>query len=126
MPITKPEASEHARYYTQYIAKVTENDLTEALENSFSQTIGVLKTIPADKADFSYAPGKWTVKQLLTHLTDAERIFAYRALTFARNDQTALPAFDEELYAPESNAENRTLDEVITDYENVRRSTLSL
>ena len=103
-------------FYHNYIAQVKENDL----ENAF------LKEIPEDQWMFRYAPGKWSVKELVQHIIDAERIFAYRALRFSRKDPTELPGFDENLYAPASKADHRTKEELIAELETVQKSSAQL
>lgn len=100
--------------------------MLEALEQSGKQTIALLSAIPEDMGEYRYEKGKWSIKELICHMMDAERIFAYRALRFARNDQTELPAFEENDYAPQANAHARSLKQLITEVENLRRTTLDL
>ena len=85
-----------------------------------------LAGIPEEKAGYAYAPGKWTIRQVLQHLLDAERIFAYRALRFARQDKTALPGFDENAYAQIAHAEHRSLASLADEFRSVRQSTVQL
>jgi hypothetical protein len=125
MPITKPDSSEYFEYFQTYISKVPKNDVVAALAESGKQFSSFLKAIPEDKADYKYEPGKWCIKEVVNHVSDAERVFVYRALTFSRNDKAVLPGFDEELWVPESNAANRSFDSLIKEYENVRSATLS-
>jgi uncharacterized damage-inducible protein DinB len=86
----------------------------------------LLSNIPEDKGTFAYAPGKWTIKELLCHMIDAERIFAYRALRFARNDQTPLSGFEENDYAPEANADNRAIADIVAEMKRLRLTTIDL
>lgn len=113
-------------FYQGYVARVQEYDLIEALEVSFRETDTLLSQIPESLGTFAYAPGKWTVKELLQHMMDAERVFAFRALTFARNDKTHLPPFDENAYVPESNAHATSITEMAGSMERLRATTLDL
>ena len=122
--ITKPSAEEYAPYYETYISKVNINDLIDALEKGQTEVIKFIQTIPLDKLDYRYQEGKWSIKEIIVHLMDVERIFTYRALRFSRNDQTALAGFDEEEYVPESNASDRSLQSLSDEYIALRRSTI--
>ena len=86
----------------------------------------LVHSIPEAKKDFTYAPGKWTVRELLCHIMDAERIFCYRALRFARNDKTPLSGFEENDYAPQANAAGRPLAKIATDMAHLRNSSIDL
>ena len=124
MPITKPGQDEYAPYYHTYIGKVTQSNLLDALNATGNKFIEFLKSVPAEKHDYRYAEGKWTVKEVVSHVIDCERIFVYRALTFARGDKNALPGFDENEYVPQSNAGNRTMEGLINEYEQQRKSSI--
>ena len=126
MIITRPAPNEYAPYYHTYIAKVQPDNLLEALGLHTDTFTAFIKSIPPQKAEYAYAAGKWTVKEVLLHIIDAERIFAYRALRFARNDKTELPGFDEDNYVPFSNAGARSLASLLEEFTAVRQSTLSL
>ena len=126
MLITPPAPHEYAPHYATYISKVQQNNLLEALQLHTQSFTAFIQNIPEEKSNYAYAPGKWTVKEILLHLIDAERIFAYRALRFARNDSTALPGFDENAYVPYSHANSRTLTSIIEEFTAVRQATLTL
>lgn len=126
MPITKPLETEYAPYYHTYIGKVQRNDLQNALKDSNQKLLAFLKAIPEEKYHYRYAEGKWTIAQVLAHIIDCERVFAYRALVFSRNDKTALPGFDENVYATECNAEGRVFGSLIEEYEYLRKSNILL
>jgi hypothetical protein len=113
-------------YYHKYIAKVSANNVNEALETNGKEMISFLKNIPEETWEHSYAPGKWTIKELVQHLIDAERIFSYRALTFARKDTTPLPGFEENDYVSNSHANRRSPGSLLTELEKLRASTISL
>src|SRR5215211_4555216 len=101
------------QFYHRYISYVDENDLTKALQKHQYDFRSFLDTIPEEKWSFRYAEGKWSIKELVQHTIDAERIFCYRALCFARKDKTELPGFDENLYAQTSKADKRTKKDLI-------------
>jgi uncharacterized damage-inducible protein DinB len=127
MKPTQLQPSEYASYYGAYIAQVSdEYTLVEELEISVHRLVKFVREIPMDKFDYRYAEGKWTIKDIILHLIDAERIFAYRALRFARNDKTELPGFDENNYVDEANANSRSIQDLLTELLVVRQSTLSL
>ncbi len=123
----KKSAISHApTYFDTYINQVDDIELSEA----FRQSIAAIDALDLEKlhaiGDRVYAPGKWTLKNLFQHISDCERVFAYRALRFARNDKTALPGFDENLFAEYSGADRRTLEDVLAELRSVRESTMLL
>lgn len=126
MLITKPETSEFSPYYENYINKVERNDLLAVLTENREIFSRFLKNIPKEKLDYCYAEGKWSIKEIIVHLIDAERIFAYRALRFARNDNTELAGFDENEYVPESNAINQSIDMLFEEFQAVRNASITL
>ena len=121
--MSRPDLSRVPEWFHNYIKAVPEDDLIAALKAQATSFPRFLETIPASKHDYRYAEGKWSVKQLLLHMIDAERIFAYRALCFARKDTTPLPGFEENDYAENSKAENRDWNDMIEEFNAVRRST---
>jgi uncharacterized damage-inducible protein DinB len=122
----KPVEGEYPPYFGTYISKVTENDCIQALENNEKEFISFIKSIPEAKGDFAYMPGKWTIKQLIIHLIDVERIFSYRALRFARGDEQLNPSFEDNEYAKNCEAEKRSLQSLLEEFAAVRRSTILL
>ena len=125
MPILRPDASEHAPYFQSYVTKVPGADAIAELEASLDETCALVAA-HADKADYAYAEGKWTVKQVLGHLIDAERVFAYRALTFARADVGPLPGFEENHWAAANTCAGRRLEDLVAEMRAVRLATLAL
>ena len=113
-------------FYHGYVKLVKEPDLPSALEQHQHNLLNLLRSLPDDKWDYSYAPGKWTIKDLVQHLIDGERIFAYRALRFARKDTTPLPGFDENLYASSANAGKRSSEDLLNELEIVQKSSALL
>jgi uncharacterized damage-inducible protein DinB len=121
-----PNLDEVPPFYQGYVSHVKDLDLYVALQRASQQMIGVLATIPEEKGTYRYAEGKWSVKELLCHLMDAEWVFAYRALRFARNDKTPLAGFEEKDYAPQANAHSRSVVELGDEMSRLRASTIDL
>src|ERR1039457_1614239 len=96
--IAAPNASEYAPYYGRYIALVAGHDVVAALEDQPRETLALLSTLSEEQGDYRYAPYKWSIKEMLGHVIDAERVFSYRALRFARNDRTPLASFEQDDY----------------------------
>lgn len=113
-------------FYKGYVKLVEQPDVIQALRISGYRTMELIHSIPEGKADFRYAPDKWSIRQVLCHMMDAERIFGYRALRFARNDQTPLSGFDENAYGRYLNAESRTLTQIGEEMQHLRTSTVDL
>jgi hypothetical protein len=128
MPLVPlPGADEYGPFYAGYIARLpADADILDVLARQQASTAARFAAVPADRAGYRYAPGKWSVRELLVHLSDAERIMAYRALRVARGDATPLPGFDEDAYAPLSNAEAHPIAVLAEAWSDVRRATLSL
>jgi uncharacterized damage-inducible protein DinB len=119
----RPNLSHVPEFYHNYINQVPEDDLSSAFKNQTPVFIDFLKTIPRDKINFAYAEGKWTIKEVLQHLIDSERVFSYRALRFVRKDPTPLPGFDENLFAKKAKADRRDWNDLVEEFKSVRRST---
>ena len=119
------DKSDIGEYYWRYIDLVEEEDLVTALEKCGERFSFFLSNIEEDLWDFSYQPGKWTIKDMIQHIIDTERIFQYRALSFARGEST-LPGFDHDEYTKSSNAGRRSKADLISEFQNVRASSISL
>ena len=113
-------------FYKGYVKLVTHPDVLQALRISGYRTMELIHSIPELRADFRYAEGKWSIREVLCHMMDAERIFSYRALRFARNDKTALPGFDENEYAKYLNATGRSLTQIGDEMQHLRTSSVDL
>jgi len=122
----RPEPGEYAPYYETYISKVKGNNILSILEAQRLQMAQLLAAHTERDGNFRYAPGKWTVKEVLGHVTDCERIFAYRALRIARGDQTPLQAFEQDDYVREGNFGERTLVDLAEEFTLVRAATIAL
>ncbi|HJS01486.1 MAG TPA: DinB family protein [Flavobacterium sp.] len=118
--------NEYSEFYATYIKAAGNGDLHEDLEISLHDFIRFVQDIPMDKFDYRYAQGKWTIKEIIQHIIDAERVFSYRALRISRNDKTPLPGFDENDFVENTNANDRHLQSLLTELSIVRQSTLAL
>jgi hypothetical protein len=119
----RPDLSRVPQFYHGYISKVKEDDLMNGLRSSTKNLFDLLKSIPADKHDHRYADGKWTIKEVVQHMIDGERVFTYRALRFARKDDTPLPGFDENLFAQTAKADKRNWNDLVEEFAAVRKAT---
>lgn len=126
MNSSKLPENEYSAFNATYIKALENVELLEELEISLHDFIKFVQNIPLDKFDYRYAEGKWTIKDIIQHIIDAERIFAYRALRISRNDQTPLPGFEENEYVENTNANSRGLQELLTEFSAVRHSNLFL
>jgi len=124
--MTRPDISTVPDFYKAYVDYVKDMDLHEALRHAGKLVQELLPTIPEEKGSYRYGVGKWTIKEVLNHIMDAERVFAYRALRFSRNDQTPLHPFEENDYAIQANANSRTLQQLGKEMQHLRDSTIDL
>jgi hypothetical protein len=120
----RPRSNEYPAYYNQYINLIEGVDILAVLEDQRQGMSDLLNGLGEEAAAFRYAPDKWSVKEVVGHIIDVERIFAHRALRFARNDKTPLPEFDQEAYIKYANFDERTLIDIADEYRSVRESTL--
>jgi uncharacterized damage-inducible protein DinB len=125
--IEKPLEGEYAPYTIMYIGLLPDDGLVlNHLADNLKATTELIYSLPDEKLTHRYAEGKWTIKELLVHLIDDERIYAYRALRFARNDKTELPGFEQDDYARHSGANERDVEEIMKEFATVREATISL
>lgn len=125
--IEKPLEGEYAPYTIMYIGLLPDDGLVlKHLKDNLKATTDFIFSLPEEKLTHRYAEGKWTIKELLVHLIDDERIYAYRALRFARNDKTELPGFEQDDYARYSGANERDIKEIMWEFATVREATISL
>lgn len=125
VPGNRPEAGEFDPYYARYIDRVPEGDVASLLKRQVRDTVAALRALPASKATYRYAEGKWSIAEVVGHLTDCERIFSYRALRIARADATPIEGFDENAYVPAGEFDRRTLADLIDEFELVRGATVA-
>ena len=121
-----PAESSYPPYYTKFLALVPEKNITDALSNNLNDVSEFIKSIQPEKADYAYDSGKWTIKQVIQHIIDCERILSYRALHIARKDKQALLFFNENEYAQVADVKDLTLADLLNDFTAVRNSTISL
>ncbi len=126
MKRTDVPENEYSLAYAAYVKAAGDEDLYEDLEISLHNFIRFVQDIPMDKFDYRYADGKWTIKEIIQHIIDTERVFSYRALRISRNDKTPLPGFDENAFALNTNANDRHLQSLLTEFSIVRQGTLAL
>lgn len=124
--ITRPDASEYAPFYGTYVSRVPDGDVLEMLETQRRAMQQLLAGMSEAVALRRYGAGKWSVKEVIGHLMDTERIFGYRALRFARGDETPLPGFDEQNYAPAGRFDDRRLSDLADEWDAVRGATIAL
>jgi len=122
----RPEQSEYAPFYHGYVATVPEGDVVAQLRQGGRDVLDTVASIPEDRGGFRYAEGKWSIREVVGHMIDAERIFTYRALRVARGDRTPLPSFDENDYVKTAGSEARTLANLAREFGALRESTVQL
>jgi uncharacterized damage-inducible protein DinB len=124
--IPKPKTGEYEPYTIMYIDLLPDDGLViEHLEENLQATIKYIRSLPEEILTFRYAENEWTIKEILVHIMDDERIYGYRALRFARNDATELPGFEQDDYVPYSGANGRDLEAILEEYTSVREATIS-
>ncbi len=121
--MSKPSPATYPAYFKRYVDQVPEDDLSTAFQNQLPEIKQLLTSITEDRSMHRYDTGKWTLKEVLQHIIDTERIFNYRALCFARQETASLPGFDENSYAASSNANERKWEDMLEEFLAVRRST---
>lgn len=115
-----------AEYFNNYINLVTEENVIKALKSSYKEMKHLIGYLSEEQGNYAYDKKKWTIKELLVHVMDTERIFCERALRFARKDKTELPGFDHDVFVLNSNANQRALKDILKEYKTIRKSTLAL
>lgn len=124
--ISKPDFGEYAPFYKSYVELLGEDDVLEKLSSNRKKTYYFFLALPAEKADFAYAEGKWSIKEVLGHMIDTERIMCYRLLRFARADHHPLAGFNENFYVSRANAKNRELEDLANEFSDLRKANLYL
>ena len=121
---SRPEPIEYAPYYEKYVSLITQPDILADLENQINELQDLTSTISEDKGTYAYAEGKWSIKELIGHLIDGERVFAYRAYRFSRNDQTPLAGFEQDDYVANGNFNNAKLADLAKEFILLRQSNI--
>lgn len=123
----RPKKGEFAAFYEGYLSQVPPRGTVQILlKRTLKETLKLLGSLPEDMGDHAYEPGKWTIKQLLIHMIDAERVFAFRALWGMRADRSALPGFNQDFWMAEANVNDRTIKNLLKEMKTVREGTLAL
>lgn len=123
---TRPGPDEFAPFYAGYVAKVPDGDIVETLASQITDTAKLIRSLPESMGDHRYGPDKWSIREVIGHMADGERIFAYRALRFARADETPLPGFDENTYVANAGFGSRTIDDLMSEFEHLRHATVHM
>lgn len=126
MTVKDLNKNEYSSFYQTYIDECGDNRLIEGLELNLDETLQFYKSIPIDKHEYRYDKGKWTIKELLQHIIDSERVFCYRALRFSRQDKTDLPGFEQDDYVAVSMANKRSLSDMLEEFKILRKSSICL
>ncbi|WP_433946193.1 DinB family protein [Paenibacillus sp. SN-8-1] len=126
MSLQRPSQNEYSSYYESYIQELPEGEILAYLESQIKQFVEQLKHIPEEKASFRYAEGKWSIKEVLGHINDTERIMSYRLLRIARGDDTPLAGFNESDYVAYAGSERLSIDDLLTEFSAIRTATLEL
>ena len=122
----KPATTEYAPYYGKYTSLVPDGDIVATLEQQLAATLNLLRGLPEERGNDRYAPDKWSIKEVIGHIADTERIMSYRALRIARGDTTPLPGFEQDGYITNGNFNARSLADLAAELETIRRATLFL
>lgn len=124
--ISRPGPDEYAPHFQPYIACIADEDVVAVMAAQLDEVQGLTSRLGEVRGDYRYAAGKWSVKEIVGHLSDTERVFGCRALRFGRGDPTPLPSFDDQTYVNETGAAARTLADMAAEWADLRRATLSL
>ncbi|PWU03959.1 MAG: damage-inducible protein DinB [Bacteroidetes bacterium] len=124
--MARPNREDYSGFNETYVSLVPEENIIQALYESVKSTDEFLNSIPKEKYNYSYGPGKWTIKQMLQHVIDAERVFSYRALCVARGEKQNLPGFDENVYAAAADAKQREFSDLVDEFKTVRKSNIMM
>ena len=122
----RPQADEFAPYYSRYVDRVPDGDVVEYLRTQREELRALIASIPESRGGFRYVEGKWSVREVIGHMADTERVFSYRALRFGRGDETPLPGFDEGPYVARAGHDRRTVASLAAELDAARASTIAL
>ncbi len=125
MSLNKPSVDEYHNFYHGYVSKIDTENIIDYLRDQGQYFLELLETIDESRADFQYAPGKWTIKQMLNHMNDTERIFTYRALALSRGESNAIPGYDHNAYVEAVDVSNRSIFDLAEEFATIRVGTVS-
>jgi hypothetical protein len=120
----KPERSEYDPYYEKYISLITEDGLLDVLESQSSELAELIGPVPEEKGTFAYGDGKWTIKEVISHLIDGERMFAYRIFRISRGDKTPIEGFEQDGYIENAHANGRKFEDLLTEFRLLREANM--
>ncbi|MDQ3082481.1 MAG: DinB family protein [Gemmatimonadota bacterium] len=123
---TRPGTDEYSRYFAGYVARVPDGNVIDTLARQIVETSALLRALPDSRGDYRYASDKWSIREVIGHMSDTERVFTYRALTFSRADTSPLPGFDQDDYVRQAPFSRISLIELVDEFEHLRWSTLHL
>lgn len=121
-----PEENEYAPFYRTYVSKIKDDDVIAILEDQMNETNELFRSLSNEQANYRYAEGKWSIKELAGHMADSERVFGYRAMRIGRNDTTELPGFEQDDYVSNGNFETRSIDDITEELLYIRKANLKL
>ncbi len=124
--LRRPEAGEHAPYFSRYVDLVSDGNIVDSLTYQLGETLRVLQDVPPERETYRYAADKWSIREVVGHLIDVERVFAFRAIAIARADGVALPSMEQDEWAAHSNAHARDLDDLVGEWASLRRATVHM
>ena len=124
--LPRPDATEHADYYSRYIELVPDGDILETLRDQLGDTLSLLQSVPEERETYRYAEGKWSIREVVGHLLDTERLFAFRALAMARSDGVDQPGMDQDEWAANSSAAERPLGDLAQEWAALRRANVHM
>jgi hypothetical protein len=124
--LPRPAVGEHADYYARYVALVPDGDILETLRDQLGETLGLLAAVPVERETYRYEEGKWSVREVVAHLLDTERLFAFRALAMARSEGVDLPGMDQDEWVATSNANVRPLSDMAAEWAALRRANVHM
>ena len=124
--LRRPSPEEHAPYFSRYIDLVPDGDITDILMRQLGETLRLLQDVPPGRETHRYAPDKWSIREVVGHLIDVERVFAFRAIAIARADGVDLPSMEQDEWAARSNAHQRSLDDLASEWAALRRATVHM
>lgn len=124
--LPRPEPGEHDVYYAKYVELVPDGDIVEILATQLGDTLALLQAVPLERESYRYAPDKWSIREVVGHLIDVERMFAFRAMNMARADDVNLPGMDPDVWTAHSNAGERTLDDLASEWGTLRRANVHM
>ena len=122
----RPKPGDYAQHYEHYISGIKDDDIHKVLESQLSEAVRFFKSIPEEKGNYRYAENKWNIKEVIGHVADTERVYAYRAMCFGRGENKALPGFEQDDYVKEGNFTGRTMSELINEFRLLREADLLL